>query len=581
MEAVFLAVLDLSVKGGIAIGAVLLVRSLLSRWLPGPWRPALWGIVLLRLSLPVAPESRLSVWRLLSDPEAAAGQVSAASGEGRAVRARDVPGSAVQAGSRISLAAVGAAVWMAGGLIFGTRLLTAHRRLGKRVRSFKAVRDPQLTGTFDRCREALGIRRPVQLLEAPDLAGPATFGILRPAILLPPGLIESFGPAEQRGVLLHELAHVRRRDGLLLLVAELLRAVHWFNPLVHLAVRLLRFDLELSCDAVALAKMPPGESRSYGLALVHVLETMGRRTPVALLQSTVESEPQLRRRMAMIARFAPHGRVKDIVFLGGLLVLSGPLLTDPPASRANAGLETKPALLETSWPFEGRDYDFKAEITPLPGTPATYLWNITFNDGETHQRITRSSLITNSQDGGSIKIGESKEGYTLVSLAIDEKASVATALVQVFQAGREVFARRESVPVARLEDEGQPLLPAQPEDRTRPVRPGLPDGAVFRVDSGDADEPVTFDLKLEGDVPDEQKVLRGEQTPFEIDLRSTEIRITACKVSGEGPMLTKLVERSRGKEREVAGAEESPIRYFRRPSQRSAGPPDEPDPCGE
>jgi hypothetical protein len=71
--------------------------------------------------------------------------------------------------------------------------------------------------------------------------------MFRPAVLMPTGAAD-WPAGRQRVVLLHELAHVRRRDCQVQLVAHLALALHWFNPLAWWAVRRLRIEREHACD---------------------------------------------------------------------------------------------------------------------------------------------------------------------------------------------------------------------------------------------------------------------------------------------------------------------------------------------
>ena len=63
---------------------------------------------------------------------------------------------------------------------------------------------------------------------------PFTYGLLRPVIVLPESADE-WTTDRRRSVLLHELAHVRRRDLLTNAIVQLACAVYWFHPLVRLA----------------------------------------------------------------------------------------------------------------------------------------------------------------------------------------------------------------------------------------------------------------------------------------------------------------------------------------------------------
>ena len=99
----------------------------------------------------------------------------------------------------------------------------------------------------------LAIRQPVALRKSPRRTIPMTWGILRPVILLP--ITADVWPTERRQVVLaHELAHVKRRDCLAQLIAQLARGLYWFNPLVWLAWRRLLNESERACDDLVLAQ---------------------------------------------------------------------------------------------------------------------------------------------------------------------------------------------------------------------------------------------------------------------------------------------------------------------------------------
>uniref|UniRef100_UPI0021494199 M56 family metallopeptidase n=1 Tax=Tahibacter caeni TaxID=1453545 RepID=UPI0021494199 len=98
-------------------------------------------------------------------------------------------------------------------------------------------------------------------------AGPCVSGLLRPGILLPTDFRERFDRRERRLVLAHEIAHLRRGDPFANAVAALLRALFWFNPLLHLALHRFRLDQELACDARVLVRFPEAR-RCYAGAML-------------------------------------------------------------------------------------------------------------------------------------------------------------------------------------------------------------------------------------------------------------------------------------------------------------------------
>ena len=106
-----------------------------------------------------------------------------------------------------------------------------------------------------------------QVFSAAPTHGPAVVGALRPVIVLPRDFGARFTAEEQALVLAHERAHVDRGDPLINAAALALRAINWFNPLVHIAAHALRLDQELACDAAVLARHAGGH-RIYAEAML-------------------------------------------------------------------------------------------------------------------------------------------------------------------------------------------------------------------------------------------------------------------------------------------------------------------------
>ncbi len=109
------------------------------------------------------------------------------------------------------------------------------------------VQDEGWLGLVDELSLELGLTRHIRLLQAKGPAMPMTWGIRRPAILLP-AEADEWTAERRRDVLLHELAHVKRHDFLIQLIARIACAVYWFHPLVWLAATRLREERERACD---------------------------------------------------------------------------------------------------------------------------------------------------------------------------------------------------------------------------------------------------------------------------------------------------------------------------------------------
>ncbi|MCU0797260.1 MAG: M56 family metallopeptidase [Akkermansiaceae bacterium] len=95
---------------------------------------------------------------------------------------------------------------------------------------------------------AVSKERNAEIILSPWVSGPMAAGIFRPVIFVP-SCWPSWSEETRRIVLTHELAHLRRRDPLWLVLGQLACALHWFNPLVWWLARRQRIDAEFACDA--------------------------------------------------------------------------------------------------------------------------------------------------------------------------------------------------------------------------------------------------------------------------------------------------------------------------------------------
>ena len=147
-----------------------------------------------------------------------------------------------------------------------------------RLEAYPTIHDPIVTA-LEAARLQLGIVRPVTLLIHPDKTIPVVWGILRCRLLLPVAARNWTGE-QLRSVLLHELAHIQRRDTLAQLLAQLACALHWFNPLVWFAAWRLHVERERACDNLVLAS---GVRPSAYAG--HLLEVVTKLSPARWTQS--------------------------------------------------------------------------------------------------------------------------------------------------------------------------------------------------------------------------------------------------------------------------------------------------------
>ena len=159
--------------------------------------------------------------------------------------------SASPAPVRIPWLPLSLALWAAGTLLIGTRLLVGIGRVRRMRLEAAPLRDSEWTREATELSRQLAVRRPVELLESRKVPVAITSGLLRPFLLLC-RQARQWAVERRRVVLLHELAHVKRADWMWLLLAEAAVAAYWWHPLAWVLARQLRRDGEKACDDLVL-----------------------------------------------------------------------------------------------------------------------------------------------------------------------------------------------------------------------------------------------------------------------------------------------------------------------------------------
>ena len=155
--------------------------------------------------------------------------------------------AAVEPGSYAHLFTWALAIWLAGALVVLARLLTGTAAVWWMTKRAEVITDREWLTLAKELSSRLGLNRSAVLLLSKQVTMPLTCGLFRAAVLLPADAAE-WTDERRRIVLLHELAHVKRRDCLIQSLAHLSCAMHWFNPLIWISVHRMRIDREMACD---------------------------------------------------------------------------------------------------------------------------------------------------------------------------------------------------------------------------------------------------------------------------------------------------------------------------------------------
>lgn len=243
-DAVLALLLDWIAKGFVVLGFSFLADLLLRRanaalrhlnWLAGLTALLLLPVISWMMPAFDVPLFRLGFLVTASAREASSAQ--AGSGAGIGWSATEIALGLYACGALLVFA------WQLAGRFYVCRL---RNRAGKVV-------DDGIVREFRRLMTVLEIRQPVALLSSELISMPFSAGYFCPAIVLPRATT-SWPPQVLETVLVHELAHIRRKDILVRIAAQISCCVHWINPLAWYGLGRVMMEQEIACDNFVLEK---------------------------------------------------------------------------------------------------------------------------------------------------------------------------------------------------------------------------------------------------------------------------------------------------------------------------------------
>ena len=182
-------------------------------------------------------------------------------------------------------------IWLLGAIGFLGWLIFVKLRYYESLQHLMAGGPREVYELYDRCCKELCVKPlPLWIVNKSMSPGIAFFG--EPVLLVPLSLCND--ESRLRFALLHELTHKKRGDHYMTLLLNILRAVYWFDPVVHFAFSELRSDMESACDSDVLAYIGHEQKRGY---LTVILDMFSYDTEPILGMSQIRSKRMAKRRM--------------------------------------------------------------------------------------------------------------------------------------------------------------------------------------------------------------------------------------------------------------------------------------------
>lgn len=312
MKATVDALVQVALYSAAITAGILLFRFIFKNRISPKLQYLMWWLLILRLIIPVTPDIGIHLGLQSIPQEQAVQAAPSATAPVLDVAPASVPNTqpsyesvtpAVQPDTDVAPSqhvnptkstdwySIVFVVWLLGAIGFLGWLIFVKLRYYESLQHLMASGPKEVYELYDRCCKELGVKPlPLWIVNKSMSPGIAFFG--EPVLLVPLSLCND--ESRLRFALLHELTHKKRGDHYMTLLLNILRAVYWFDPVVHFAFSELRSDMESACDSDVLAYIGYEQKRGY---LTVILDMFSYDTEPILGMSQIRSKRMAKRRM--------------------------------------------------------------------------------------------------------------------------------------------------------------------------------------------------------------------------------------------------------------------------------------------
>ena len=368
MNELFKIILSLSLSGTILILLLRLFRPLYRNRLSKRWQYYIWLLVIVRLLLPLTPETSV-VGNLFRQAEERIGQTTMnsayadPSGPLRTERMSSAESVGIDSSHDAGIDSVADSytlpaesntndkfrigisenilfsfgiLWLVIALLLFVRKITIYQSFVKYVNAGSTpVDDMNLLERFGQILDENHVHGTIDLRVNNIVASPLLIGFVHSIIVLP---TTDLSEEDFYYTILHELTHYKRKDMFYKWLVQLTVCLHWFNPFVYMMERETNRLCELSCDERVIASFPEHSRKLYGDTLIHAISTGGSYKDALASVTLNESKELLKGRLDAIMKYKKIPKIIQAaaIFITGVLIGGAVVLGAYAAPDANS-----------------------------------------------------------------------------------------------------------------------------------------------------------------------------------------------------------------------------------------------------
>ncbi|GAB3656877.1 hypothetical protein GCM10028791_29040 [Echinicola sediminis] len=262
-------------------------------------------------------------------------------------------------------------LWLLGALFFAVKLTGGLLDLRNLHRKHHQSAPAPLIQKVNSLVASMGFYRKVKVLKSHLIHVPITYGILKPVILIPTGLLLNTPPAQLEAIIAHELAHIKRYDYLINILQRILEVLFFFHPCFWWINEVIEKERENACDDMVLHLGFTPKDLAYGLA--EVAEQAHNISPDIALAATGHQNPTLDRIKRILGMQSKEEKISPLITLTMLisLMISASLVMGaiPPTEKdldshyLTTNLKSKTIIKQWHFPCPDEEIDIDEDFS--------------------------------------------------------------------------------------------------------------------------------------------------------------------------------------------------------------------------
>ncbi len=318
----FQIILEISFLGTITALVIIIAKKLFKNKISPTWHYLVWLILLIRLIVPYAPESSISIFNFFTPNQQKIeviqspiirdiGSISIDSNDKKtqiktwqqeiidknpslkaASQKKSFPEDKLEIFNRLTnlklylpfiseenlnedsihLFHIAGLIWLFGVCLAGIYIIWVQISYGFKIKKLPICSDKNTILIYENCKTRMKTHRKIPLIMDYEINTPSLMGVLYPKIIISPDYIDLLTADELRYVFMHELSHYKQKDIIIRWILIILQTLHWFNPVLWFAFNKIRQDSETACDNRVLSYIKPEEYKKYGNTMLKMLD---------------------------------------------------------------------------------------------------------------------------------------------------------------------------------------------------------------------------------------------------------------------------------------------------------------------